>query len=150
MRSDMEQPDQALQRFKQGYSCSQSVFSVLAEPLGIETGTALRVASGFGAGIARSAETCGCVTGAIMAIGLRQPDVRPQQNRAEREKIYEISRRMMHEFAQRNGSTRCRELMGCDIGTPEGQEEAQRQDLFRLRCTKFVRDAVEIVNQLVP
>jgi C_GCAxxG_C_C family probable redox protein len=71
----MVQTDLALQRFQQGYSCSQSVFSVLAEPLGIETGTAMRVAAGFGGGIARSAETCGCVTGAIMAIGLTQADV---------------------------------------------------------------------------
>ena len=145
----MVQTDLALQRFQQGYSCSQSVFSVLAEPLGIETGTALRVAAGFGGGIARSAETCGCVTGAIMAIGLTQADVSPERNKAEREKTYELSRRMMREFSARNGSTGCRELLGCDIATPQGQEEARKNNLFQLRCTKFVRDAVEIVNQVV-
>jgi C_GCAxxG_C_C family probable redox protein len=145
----MEQTELALQRFQQAYSCSQSVFSVLAEPLGIETDTALRVAAGFGGGIARSAGTCGCVTGAIMAIGLKQGDVSPERNKADREKTYELARQMMREFSERNGSTDCRELMGCDIGTPQGQEEARQRDLFRLRCTKFVRDAVEIVNQLL-
>jgi C_GCAxxG_C_C family probable redox protein len=146
----MAQADLALQRFQQGYSCSQSVFSTLAEPLGIEAGVALRIAAGFGGGIARSAETCGCVTGAIMAIGSAQRDVSPDRNAVEREKTYELARRMMREFSERNGSTECRLLMGCDIGTPQGYEEARRKDLFRLRCAKFVRDAVEIVNPLLP
>jgi C_GCAxxG_C_C family probable redox protein len=145
----MTQADLALQRFQQGYSCSQAVFSVLAEPRGIGTDTALRIAAGLGGGIARSAETCGCVTGAIMAIGLEQRDVSPDHNKAEREKTYELARRMMREFSQRNGTTECRILLGCDIGTPQGLEEARQKDLFRLRCAKLVRDAVEIVNLLV-
>jgi C_GCAxxG_C_C family probable redox protein len=144
----MEQADLALERFQQGYSCSQAVFSVLAEPLGLDPATAFRVAAGFGGGIARTAATCGCVTGAVMAIGMAQPDVSPEHNKAAKENSGELARRMMSEFSLRNGATECRFLLGCDIGTPQGREEAQEKDLFRLRCPKFVRDAVEIVNQL--
>lgn len=143
----MEQADLAVERFAQGYSCSQAVFSVLAEPLGLDAATAFRVAAGFGGGIARTGATCGSVTGAIMAIGLAQPDASPEHNKAAKENSGEQARRMMSEFTERNGSTECRLLLGCDIGTPEGHQEAQKQDLFRLRCPKFVRDAVEIVNQ---
>jgi C_GCAxxG_C_C family probable redox protein len=150
MSADMAQADLAVQRFVSGYSCSQAVFSVLAEPRGIETDTALRIAAGLGGGIARSAETCGCVTGAVMAIGLEQRDVCPEQNWAAREKTYDLARRMLRDFTERNGSTECRVLMGCDIGTPEGMEEARRKGIFRSRCPKLVRDAVEIVNLLVP
>jgi C_GCAxxG_C_C family probable redox protein len=144
----MEQAELAVQRFGQGYSCSQSVFSVLAEPLGLDADTAYRVASGLSGGIARTGATCGCVTGAIMAIGLAQADVTPEHNKAGKERTCELARRAMGEFAQRNGSTECRVLLGCDLSTPQGREEAHERDLFRLRCAKFVRDAVEIVNQL--
>jgi C_GCAxxG_C_C family probable redox protein len=144
----MSDPDSALDRLRQGYSCSQAVFSVLAEPLGIDTGTAFRIAAGFGGGIARSAHTCGCVTGAIMALGLRQRDVSPEGNTSAKANTGELARRMMHQFVERNGSTECRVLLGCDISTPEGYEEAQRRDLFRLHCVKLVNDAVEIVNRL--
>jgi C_GCAxxG_C_C family probable redox protein len=144
----MLQTELAMQRFQQGYSCSQTVFSVLAEPLGLETGTAFRIAAGFSGGIARSAETCGCVTGAIMAIGLGQEDVSPKGNTAAKAKTCELARLLMHRFAERNGSTECRVLLGCDIGTPQGYEEAWRKDLFRLRCMKLVSDAVEIASQL--
>lgn len=68
----MEPTDIAEERFREGYSCSQSVFSALAERWKIEPGVSLRIAAGFGGGLARSARTCGCVTGAIMAIGLAQ------------------------------------------------------------------------------
>jgi C_GCAxxG_C_C family probable redox protein len=149
MEDYMEQVDLALERFRQGYSCSQAVFSVLAEPRGIETGTALRLAAGFGGGIARTGQTCGCVTGAIMAIGLAQAGISPEENKAEKDKTAELGRRFMHEFAQRNGSTECRLLLGCDISTPQGMEEARQRDLFQSRCTKLVRDAIEIVNPLI-
>lgn len=145
----MEQVDLAVERFRQGYSCSQSVFSVLAEPRGIETNTALRLAAGFGGGIARTAQTCGCVTGAIMAIGLEQRGISPEENKTEKDKTGELGRRLMHEFAQRNGSTECRVLLGCDISTPQGLEEAKQKNLFQSRCTKLVRDAIEIVNPLI-
>ncbi|MBZ5585941.1 MAG: C-GCAxxG-C-C family protein [Acidobacteriia bacterium] len=141
----MESADLALDRFRQGYSCAQSVFSVLAERRGVETDVAFRIAAGLGGGICRSAQTCGCVTGAILAVGLGQQDVSVEGNRAAREVTYAAGRRFLSEFAARHGSTLCRELMGCDIGTPEGMEQARREDLFRRCCAQFVRDAVELV-----
>ena len=145
----MEIVDIALTRFQQKYSCAQAVFSALAERRAIDRELALRVAAGFGGGIARSAQTCGCVTGAVMAIGLEQPSVSPEENKGGYEKTYESAQKLMREFAGRNGSICCRDLLGCDIGTPEGLQEARRDGLFQTRCTKFVRDAVEIVDQIV-
>lgn len=138
----------ALARFQEKYSCAQAVFSALAERRGVERELALRLSAAFGGGIAQSAQTCGCVTGAIMAIGLDQPGVSPEENKACKEKTYGSARRLMREFAERNGSTECRQLLGCDIGTPEGLQAARQNDLFQIRCTKFVRDAVELVNEI--
>jgi len=139
----------AAERFRNGYSCSQAVFSSLAERWNISPEVSLRISAGFGGGIARSAGTCGCVTGAIMAIGLTQSDVSPEKNPAERERTYEACRRCMHAFEERNGSTLCSELLGCDISTPEGLAKARREGLHESRCTKLVRDAVEIAESII-
>jgi C_GCAxxG_C_C family probable redox protein len=140
----MNEQDLAVERFKQKYSCSQAVFSVFAERHGIPADTAFRIAAGFGGGIARTAQTCGCVTGAVMALGLAQRSVTAEENPVEREKTYAAARELMEVFASRHGSTRCLDLLGCDIGTPEGREYANRNELFRTRCVHFIRDAVEL------
>ncbi|HOL72760.1 MAG TPA: C-GCAxxG-C-C family protein [Bryobacteraceae bacterium] len=135
-------------RFQEGYSCSQSVFSALAGPWGIDAAVALKVAAAFGGGMARSAGTCGCVTGALMAIGLAQRSISPAENRTEKEKTYEAARQFMRAFKERNGSLLCSELLGCNISTPEGIAQARQEKLFGTRCPKFVRDAVEIVQEM--
>ena len=144
----MEPIEIAEERFREGYSCSQSVFSALAERWRLESGVSLRIAAGFGGGLARSAGTCGCVTGAIMAIGLAQRGISPAENRSEKERTYDACREFMRTFEVRNGSTLCLELLGCDISTPEGLAQARQKGLFRSRCSKFVRDAVEIVESM--
>lgn len=137
-------------RFREGYSCSQSVFSALAEAWDIDPSVSLRIAAGFGGGMARSAQTCGCVTGAIMAIGLAQQDVSPAGNKSAKEVTYQACRKFMQLFEDRNGSSVCVDLLGCDISTAEGLAEARQKALFESRCTKLLRDAVEIVQELLP
>jgi len=145
----MDSKDIAQARFREGYSCSQAVFSALAGRWNIDPTVSLRIAAGFGGGLARSARTCGCVTGAIMAIGLAQRGISPEENRSEKEKTYDASRQFMCSFEERNGSTLCLELLGCNLGTPEGLAEARQKGLFQSRCTKLVRDAVEIVEDML-
>lgn len=145
----MDLADLAVERFKQGYSCSQAVFSVCAERRGVDRDLALRIAAGFGGGLARTGQTCGAITGAIMAIGLAQRSVSPEENRTEKDKTYETGRRFMGKFAERTGYTLCRDLLGCDISTPTGFEYARQNDLFQTRCRQLVRDAVEIVEDVL-
>lgn len=145
----MELKDVAEARWRQGYSCSQSVFSALAGRWGIDPSVSLRIAAGFGGGLARTASTCGCVTGAIMAIGLAQRGITPEENRAEKEKTYEVCQCFMRAFEERHGSTVCLNLLGCDISTAEGQAEARQNGLFESRCKKLISDAVEIVDGML-
>jgi len=146
----MTTQDTALERFKQEYSCSQSVFSALAERWNIGPEISLRVSAGFGGGIAATAQTCGCVTGAIMALGMSQNGIGPEENRGEKQRIYGLGRQFLREFQERNGSTICAGLLGCNISTPEGLAKARQEGVIRERCPKFVRDAVEIVESLLP
>jgi C_GCAxxG_C_C family probable redox protein len=145
----MDLTDTAEERFRKRYSCSQSVFSALAQRWNIDPDVSLRIPAGFGGGIARSAKTCGCVTGAIMALGLEQSGISPEVNRSEKEKTYEVCRRFTEAFEKRNGSTVCSDLLGCDISAPEGQAKARQQGLFQTRCTGLVRDAVQIAQDML-
>jgi C_GCAxxG_C_C family probable redox protein len=145
----MDLKETAVLRFRDGYSCSQAVFSTLAARWDIDPDVSLRIAAGFGGGLARSAQTCGCVTGGMMAIGLAQRGISPEENRSEKDKTYETCRRFMRAFEERNGSLLCRDLLGSDISTAEGLAEAREKQLFQLNCSKLVRDAVELVDAML-
>jgi C_GCAxxG_C_C family probable redox protein len=140
--------DVAVERFKKGYSCSQAVFSALAEPRGVDPRLAYRIALALGGGVARTGQTCGCVTGALMALGLEGRCDTPEENKAEKDRAYELGGRLLREFAERNGSTDCRDLLGCDVGTAEGLKHARELRLFQETCPRLVRDAVEIAEGL--
>lgn len=145
----MSNADLAVSCFKEDCNCSQAVFSTYAPALGLDRETALRVAAAFGGGMGRTGETCGAVSGALMVIGLRygQPTA---EDKGAKEKTYELAREFMNRFAARNnGCVKCRELLGRDVGSPEDRQAAREQGLFETLCPKFVRDAAEVVEQLI-
>lgn len=135
-------------RFAESYSCSQSLLLACASRLGIEPGMAARIAAPFGSGMARMGWTCGAVTGALMVIGLRCGHEAAADTEAN-ERTYAVAREFISLFDARNGSATCRELLGHDVGTPEGLESARAEGLFESRCPKLVRDAAEIVGSVL-
>jgi C_GCAxxG_C_C family probable redox protein len=144
----MEKPQEACARFKQGFSCSQAVLSAYAEDLGLDGETALRVAGAFGGGMARTGQTCGAVSGGLMVIGLRFGAVNAQ-DKASKERAYAAGQELMAQFVERNGSLQCKDLLGCDLSTPEGRQMAHEQRLTAARCPRFVEDAARIVEELL-
>ena len=145
----MDRTETAVQMFEQEFSCSQSVFSAFADPADISRETALRVASGFGGGLARTGDTCGAVTGAIMALGLRHCGVPAEADPLGKQRTYPPVQEFLARFRTRHGSIVCRELLGCDLGTPEGLQSAREQGLFKSRCPLFVRTAAEFLEELL-
>jgi C_GCAxxG_C_C family probable redox protein len=144
----MNKPDEAVGCFKQTFSCSQAVFSVYALEFGIDKETALKIAGAFGGGMARMGETCGAVTGAFMAIGLKYGKTKAEDE-AAKEKTYQIVKEFVEKFKSQNGSIICRELTGCDMSSPEGLRAFKEKNIFKTHCTKFVRNAAEILEKLI-
>jgi C_GCAxxG_C_C family probable redox protein len=144
----MTQVEQAVSFFEKGFSCSQALLVTYGETFGVERETALRIAAGFGGGMGRMAETCGAVTGAFMVIGLKYGSVDAEDRRAK-EKTHEVVKEFARRFTSRNGSLICRELLGCDIGTPGGLQSAKESKLFHTACPKFVQDAAQIVEEMI-
>jgi C_GCAxxG_C_C family probable redox protein len=144
----VNQVERATSCFEEGFSCSQSVASAYGPSLGLDRELALRVSGAFGGGMGRMGETCGAVTGALMVIGLKYGRTRPEDDEA-RDKTYGLAREFVDRFKSRNGSAICRELLGFDIGTPEGKKQLEERELSTIRCAKFVHDAAEIVAELL-
>lgn len=71
------------------------------------------------------------------------------QNAEGKEEAYRLARELAAEFKARRGSILCRELLGCDISTPEGRSQAREKGLFANLCPQLVRDAAEIVEQML-
>jgi C_GCAxxG_C_C family probable redox protein len=108
------------QYFKSGLNCSESVllavhdlnFSDLPREL-------VALASGFGGGMGLSGNTCGCLTGLMMAVGMVHGRKNPLalESREERIKqlngnpgLYRFFNQIPRRFEQEFGSTNCREL----------------------------------------
>ncbi len=98
--------------------------------------------------MARTGETFGSMTGALMVIGLHYAKIRKDDD-AGRERAYALAQEFMDAFRERNGTLICRELLRVDVSTPEGMRTVREKDLFRTVCPKFVRDAAEIVEELL-
>ena len=130
-----------------GCACSQAVFGAFAPDHGLDQDVAIRLSAGFAGGMRRG-DTCGAVAGAIMALGLARcaAGCRSADGRAA---AYDAVLRFHAAFERRHGALACRDLLGHDISTPEGMAAAKAQNLFDTRCREFVRDAAEIVEDLL-
>jgi C_GCAxxG_C_C family probable redox protein len=138
---------QAVSCFNEGFNCSQAVLSTLGPEMGLDREAALRVAGMFGGGMGHLGNVCGAVTGAFMVIGLKYSKIQDGENE-KRDRGYALVRQFAEEFTAHNGSIVCKELLGCDLSTPEGSAQAREKELFRDLCPKLVQSAVEILEQM--
>jgi C_GCAxxG_C_C family probable redox protein len=133
----MTRADDAAATFGRGFNCAQSVLSACCEPYGMSKEQALNVSCAFGAGMGRQGATCGAVTGAYMAIGLKYGKYL-EGDEAPKEKTYALVNEFNRQFAARNGTVVCKELLGLEIGTPEGakifKEWVPRKPLHEVRA----------------
>ena len=129
------------------FHCSQAVFGAFAEELGISEELALKIGGCFGAGM-NEGEVCGCVTGALMAIGLKYGQCK-DDDMDSRAKEREVSMQFYEKFKAENGTYICRELLGYDFGKPEDVKYMQETKLYLNICPKLVESATKIAAQLI-
>ena len=144
----MDGVSKAVELFRGGCACSQAILAAYGPRYGLSEPQALSLAAGFAAGM-RMAETCGAVTGACMVLGLAKggTDCNVVEGRQE---VYDAVVAFSKAFRERQGSLTCRDLLGCDVSTPEGAAAAREAGLFQTRCVDYVRRAAELVEELLP
>jgi C_GCAxxG_C_C family probable redox protein len=137
--------NKAVEIFKKGFNCAQSVLYSYAEELHLDPDLALRIANGFGGGMGRKQEVCGAVSGGILVLGLLHGRG-AQDGKDRQEKTYIEVRSLMDSFIREHGSIFCRDLVsGCSLLTEEGRKRFSEENLIEL-CCQYVRTVCRILN----
>lgn len=144
----MSRIEKAMSCFKGNFNCAQSILSTYSPQYGLNRDTALKLSTGFGGGIARFGKTCGAVSGAFMIIGLKY-GMGINEDKQAQEETYQFIRLFSNRFQEINGSIVCRELLGCDINTPEGKDYYSQNEFFEKKCLQYVRNAAEILEEIL-
>ena len=139
--------DKAMELFLEGYNCCQAVLGAFCEDLGLDTQTALKLSSSFGAGMGKLREVCGAVSAMFMIAGLAGGYSNPDAT-IEKADHYKKIQELAEEFKKKNDTIICRELLK-NIKTKSGfAPEARTEEYYKVRpCVRFVSDAAEIIEK---
>lgn len=143
----MNRSEQAEELFLSGYNCAQSVVLCFADDLKFSKELAQKMAAGFGGGMGKQQETCGAVTGAIMVLGLLKGE-EVNNNDELKASAYGAVKDLTRDFVAEYKTTQCRDLIGCDLNTPEGAAKFKDEKIMENTCVGCVKKAVEIVESL--
>lgn len=135
----------AVDLFKEGFNCSQSVCAAFAEQYGYTQEQALRMSASFGGGIGRMRMTCGAACGMFLLAGLHT-GCTDGANRSGKEANYKLVQQLADEFVRRNGSLICAELLGLPSHrNTDTQPEKRTAEYYKKRpCVQMVEEAARI------
>lgn len=141
--------DCAVEKFLEGYNSTQAVLYPFCDDLHLNKDTALKLATGFGAGMGRRQEICGAISGGIIAIGLKY-GYGEGQDQTYTEETYRKVQELISRFELKHGSFQCCTLLdGCYLNTPEGKRYVRENDLPNRICKGYVKTVVEIVEDIL-
>lgn len=139
----------ALQKFRDGYNCAQAIFYAFSEAFHIEKDLALRLATGFGAGMGGKQGVCGAISGGILVIGAKYGRSEKEDRRAVGIS-YHKTMDLLDKFEDMHGTSLCRQLLGgCELTTREGQRSFKANDLKEKACVPCVKTVVEILEEIL-
>lgn len=141
--------ERAIELFKQGYNCAQSVFGAFSEDLGVDFKTAVKTSSSFGAGMGRLREVCGAVSGMFMVVGYKYGYTDPKDYAAKTEH-YKLIQELANKFKEITGSIICRELLGLNEKSSSPVPEIRTASYYKKRpCAELVGIAARIVEEII-
>ena len=136
--------------------CNRCVLHALQSHLHLGNGEVLRASTALAGGVARMGETCGALTGGIMAIGLVLGSEKLENITAYRETM-EVSYEMYNRFKKEIGSTVCYEIQNrlfgrsFDFKKDEEAEEWHKEgglEKCPMVCAIAARIAADIILNL--
>lgn len=138
--------EKAVNNFKQGYNCAQSVFLAFAEDFGFDKETALKLSSSFGGGMGRLREVCGAVSSMFAICGLKDGYTSPS-NDDEKAKHYERIQNLAQKFESEFGSIICRKLLNLSDGADSPIPSKRTEEYYQARpCEDFIKFASELIE----
>ncbi len=144
----MTRKDIAINKFKDGYNCAQSVIFSYADKTNISKDTALKISNGFGGGIGRMGEICGAISGAIMVLGLVYGRGENEEKNKQDDTYLKV-RELIEKFKQKYGFIDCKKLIdGCNLLTEEGQERFKSEKMAE-KCVDYISYIIDILDEII-
>ena len=145
----MTRKETAMNYFKDGYNCSQSVVLAFADLLPIDKSNLMKISCSFGGGVGRLREVCGSVSGMAMVLGLLYGFDNNETGDVKKEH-YERIQEVARSFEEKNGSIVCRELLNLSQKHDDPAPEARTSEYYKKRpCVELVGDAAEILEEYI-
>ena len=145
----MKKSEIAVNNFRTGYNCAQSVLLTFSEEIGLTQEEALKLASSFGGGMGRLREVCGGVSGMLIVAGLLYGYHEPRDYEGKSEhyaRVQELARA----YEAENGSIVCRELLGLTQKRDEPKPEQRTEEYYKKRpCEQLVKMAAGIMEAYI-
>ena len=145
-----ERIEKAVNFFKEGYNCSQSVVAAYADLYGFTHEQALHMAASFGGGIGRMRETCGAACGMFLLAGLERCALEGA-DRGAKAANYALVQELADKFRKETGALRCADLLGLSkkepiVSTPEARTP---QYYAKRPCARMVETAARIFGEFL-
>lgn len=144
----MTHEERANELLRQDYHCSQALFGAFADDLGLDIKTALKLSTCFGVGM-RQGDVCGCVTAALMVLGVAFGFDDPQDRELEvfgnkkTEEFISLFKEAM------GGSYRCKDILHTDISQPEGMARMRQEGLKFKICPNALSASIAILEKML-
>jgi len=135
-------PLRAEELFRSNLNCAEAMLLAYAEASKIESALIPSMGSALGAGLCRTGQVCGAVTGSLMVIGLL---CGRRQAGDSNDLAYYYGWLLMQKFAERKGSIDCRELTGQDFNDERAWEDYD----YNTNCVPLIRSAAEVLNEII-
>jgi C_GCAxxG_C_C family probable redox protein len=117
----------------------------VAESKNIQSDLIPKIATGFCGGMSHTCGLCGAVSGAIMALGLFTGRTKSEESS---KKNYAAVQNLIGRFEEKFGTTNCKELTGCDLGTEKGQKAFKANNLMK-ECRQFTEEATRMAMTII-
>ena len=145
----MSRREDAMDNFRKGYNCAQSVVLAFEDILPVDNKQLSKLSSSFGGGMGRLREVCGSVSGMFITAGLLYGYDGPETGKVKADHYARIQE-LAGSFEEKHGSIICRELLGLHVRHDVPRPEARTEEYYRKRpCAELVGDAAEILEQYI-
>lgn len=130
--------EEAAKLFKEKYNCCQAILLPYSKLFNIDKETALKMASGFGGGIARTGEVCGAINGAVIVLGLKY-GFSDNKDIDKKEKVNEIIREFIKKFKQSHKNIYCRNLLT--------EDEETTHKMHSEKCLTIIEEICDLLDE---
>ena len=143
----MKRSDKARELFLQGYNCAQAVVLAFSDCVDIEKEKLEALSSSFGGGVSRLRETCGCISGMAIILGLLNKTYDPLDNEAK-SAHYANVQQLALKFKEKMNSYICADLLNIERAPQSSVASVRDNNYYHNRkCADYIEYMAKLIEE---